>query len=140
MRTSLSVTSLREQIGPCLSEVVRNHRPIAVRRGRDELALIVGAQEALALVGDRRFSPEVLGASGSVSIWLPEFELYGCGSDVQTAKDDLLNEVRLYIDDYLGSNEYVRSPNRSGHLPHVIRAYLADLRGELADVIFSAPP
>lgn len=136
----LTVTSLREKIGPHLSGVVRDHRPVAVRRGQDELALIVGAQEALALVANRRFNPEVFGQPGSVSIWLPELELYSQGGDMQAAKDDLLSEVRVYVDEYLGSSEYVSAPNRSGHLPYVVRAYLADLRGELAEVIFPGPP
>ncbi len=140
MPAPLTVSSLREKIGPRLTDVVRDHRPVAVRRGQDELALLVGAQEVLALVADRRFSPEVFGSTGSVSIWLPELELYGQGPDLQLAKEDLLSEVRVYLDEYLGSSEYVRAPNRSGHLPHVIRAYLADLRDELADVIFPGPP
>lgn len=140
MPAPLSVTSLREKIGPHLSGVVRDHRPVAVRRGRDELALLLGAQEALALVADRTFSPEVFGSHGSASIWLPELELYGQGPDIRAAKEDLLSEVRAYVDEYLGSGDYVRAPNRAGHLPYVLRAYLADLRGELEDVIFSGPP
>lgn len=140
MPAPLTVTSLREKIGPHLSHVVRDHRPVAVRRGRDELALLVGAQEALLLVADRRFSPEVFGRPGAVSIWLPELELYGQGDDLQAAKDDLLGEIRTYVDEYLDSSDYVSASNRSGHLPFVVRAYLADLRGELAEVVFPGPP
>ncbi|MGK2936221.1 MAG: hypothetical protein ACSLFR_00185 [Solirubrobacteraceae bacterium] len=75
-----------------------------------------------------------------MSIWLPELELYGQGEDLPAAKDDLLGEVRTYVDEYLGSGEYVSAPNRSGHLPYVVRAYLADLRDELAEVVFPGPP
>jgi len=140
MPSPLTVTALREKIGPHLSDVVRDRRPVAVRRGQHELALLIGAQEMLALVADRRFAPEVFGANDAVSIWLPELELYGQGADVPAAKDDLLSEVRVYVDEYLASGEYVSALNRSGHLPYVVRAYLADLRGELAEVIFPGPP
>lgn len=140
MPSPLTVTALREKIGPHLSDVVRDRRPVAVRRGQHELALLIGAQEMLALVADRRFGPEVFGANDAMSIWLPELELYGQGADVPAAKDDLLKEVRVYVDEYLASGEYVSAPNRSGHLPYVVRAYLADLRGELAEVIFPGPP
>lgn len=142
MAPALSVSALREKLGPRYTEVVRGHRPMAVKRGADELALLLGADEALSLVADRRFEPEVFGSGDSVSFWLPQLELYGQGADAGAAREDLLAEVRVYVDDFLmHAREYVGAPNRSGHLPYVIRAYLADLQGKLAEVIFPpAPP
>jgi antitoxin YefM len=78
---------------------------------------------------------------GGVSIWLPELAIYGQGATYGEAKADLLEEVRVYVDEYLANAaEYQRAPNRAKHLPHVIKAYLADLRGELEGVIFPGPP
>jgi len=76
-----------------------------------------------------------------VSIWLPEFAVYGEGATYAEAKADLLDEVRVYVDEYLlHAEDYRRAPNRAAHFPHVLKAYLADLRGELDLLLFSGPP
>jgi len=120
---------------------VHRHSPIAIRRGSEDLGLLLGRDEAWALLADRLFTPEVMRADDSVSIWLPEFALDGQGSTYAEAKADLLKEVRVYIDEYLANAaEYRRAPNRVAHLPHIIKAYLAELRGELELLVFPGPP
>ncbi len=112
-----------------------------MQRGRAELAVLIGAPEVKVLVGDRRFNPEVFGGGiGGVSIWLGELQLYGQGATYEEAKEDLLEEVREYVEEYLSDSRYVRAPNRAEHLPYVIRAYIADREGDLTSVIFSGPP
>jgi len=146
MPEPVSISSFRQKAGPYFTEAVHRHSPLAIRRGGEDLGLLLGGDEAWALLADRSFSPEVMRGDdsrgdGGVSIWLPEFAIYGQGATYGEAKADLLEEVRVYVDEYLTSvAEYRRAPNRVTHLPHVIKAYLAELRSELEQVIFPGPP
>jgi antitoxin YefM len=141
MPEPVSISLFRQKTGPYFSEAVHRHSPLAIQRGSEDLGLLLGRDEAWALLSDRSFSPEVMRGDAGVSIWLPELTLYGEGVTYAEAKADLLEEVRLYIDEYLANaEEYRRAPNRVAHLPHVIKAYLAELRGELELLIFPGPP
>jgi hypothetical protein len=141
MNAPLTVSAFRKEMSPRLDAVLREHLPLPVQRGRAELAVLFGASEVKVLFGDRRFNPEVFGGgSGGVSIWLGELQLYGQGATYEEAKEDLLEEVREYVGEYLSDSSYARAPNRAEHLPYVIRAYIADREGDFASVIFSGPP
>jgi Antitoxin of toxin-antitoxin, RelE / RelB, TA system len=137
----VSISLFRQKTGPYFTEAVHRHSPLAIRRGSEDLGLLLGRDEAWALLADRSFSPEVMRGEGSVSIWLPEFAVYGEGATYAEAKSDLLDEVRAYVEEYLANAvEYRRAPNRAAHFAYVIKAYLADLRGELELLIFLGPP
>ncbi len=141
MFAEVSISKFREQSGPVFTDVVQRHQPRVIRRGRDDVGLLVGLEEAWTLLADRGFSPQVLRGDGPVGIWLPEFEVSGEGDSYAEAKTALLNEVRIYVQEYLThADEYLRAPNRKGHYPHVLKAWLADLRGELERVLFPGPP
>lgn len=141
MPEPVSISLFRQKTGPYFSEAVHRHSPLAIQRGSEDLGLLLGRDEAWALLTDRSFTPEVMRGEGGVSIWLPEFMVYGQGATYAEAKTDLLDEVRVYIDEFLANAaEYQRAHNRAAHFPHVIKAYLADLCGELDLLIFSGPP
>jgi len=137
----VTITTFRERSGPVFTDVVQGHRPHVIRRGRDDRGLLVGLDEAGAMVADREFAPQVMRGDEGVSIWLPEFEVYGEGDTYAEAKEELLADVRAYVQEYLANaDEYRRAPNRAGHFPHVVKALIAEARGELERVIFPGPP
>jgi hypothetical protein len=137
----VTITQFRDRAGPYFSTAVHRHQPLMIQRGASDRGLLIGEDEVLALLADRQFNPEVLRGEGSVSIWLPELEIYGQGSSYAEAKEDLLSEVRYYVEEFLHSTqEYLVAPNRAGHLPYVIKAYLADLRGQLTEALLPGPP
>lgn len=137
---ALTITEFRRSIGPTFTDAVQRHRPVRIDRGARESGVLLGDEEVLALVANRNFHPEVFQEGKEVSIWLPEFALYGRGPSFAEAREDLLEEVREYVEEYLGEVElYSRAPNRTDHFPFVIRAWLADASGELADVLFAPP-
>lgn len=141
MLDEVTITAFREKSGSVFTKVVQHHRPQVIRRGRDDRGLLVGLDEVWQLVADRTFSPQLMHGDGGVSIWLPEFEVYGEGDTYAQAKDELLDEVRAYVAEYLEyADEYRRAPNRARHLPHVVKALIAEARGELEQVIFPKPP
>lgn len=140
MPSALTITEFRRSIGPAFTDAVQRHRPVRIDRGARESGVLLGDEEVLALVANRHFHPEVFQEGKEVSIWLPEFALYGRGPSFAEAREDLLEEVREYVEEYLGEVElYSRASNRTDHFPFVIRAWLADASGELADVLFAPP-
>lgn len=140
MPAALTITEFRRSIGPAFTDAVQRHRPVRIDRGARESGVLLGDEEVLALVANRHFHPEVFQEGKEVSVWLPEFALYGRGSSFAEAREDLLDEVREYVEEYLGAVElYSRAPNRTDHFPFVIKAWLADASGGLADVLFAPP-
>ena len=139
MPETQNISAVRDRIGDFFTEAVLHHRPVVIGRRRDQ-ALLLGSAEVLRLVASHEFHPEVFVEDGAVSIWLPEFALYGRGRSFPEAHEDLLEEARDYVDEYVErSDEFVRAPNRAHHYPWVLRALVAELRGELADVLFAEP-
>ena len=141
MLDEVTITEFREHSRSVFTKVVQAHQPQLIRRGADDRGMLVGLDEMWALLADRAFSPQVMRGEEGVSIWLPEFEVYGEGDTYAEAKAELLDEVRAYVAEYLKhADEYRRAPNRAGHLPHVVKALVAEARGELEQTIFPPPP
>lgn len=141
MLDEVTITEFRDRSRMVFTKAVHAHRPQVIRRGADDRGLLVGLDEMWALLADRMFSPQVMRGDAGVSIWLPEFEVYGEGDTYPDAKADLLREVRAYVVEYLEhADEYRRAPNRAAHLPHVVKALVAEARGELEQAIFPPPP
>jgi hypothetical protein len=136
---ALNISAVRDRIGDFLTEAVTHHRPVAIGRRRDQ-ALLLGSDDVERLVSAHEFHPEVFVEEAAVSIWLPEFALYGRGASFAEAHEDLLAEVRDYVDEYVErADEFMRAPNRAEHYPWVLRALVAELRDELAEVLFAEP-
>lgn len=133
----LGLTDVRDRISSVFSEAVHKHRPIPIGRGNRDLGMLLGLEEIGRLVEAVSFHPEVLKEERGLSIWLPEFQIYGQGKDLSTSRYDLLEEVREYVSEYLEEIDTYRSaPNRRAHFPHIIKALVADLSGNLESVIF----
>lgn len=71
--------------------------------------MLVGIEEIARLVEDISFEPEVFKEAGAVSVWLPEFRVYGRGKDLAAARLDLLDEVRDYVREYLEEMDSYRA-------------------------------
>jgi len=141
MLNEVTITEFRDQSRSVFTKAVQAHQPQVIRRGAEDRGLLVGLDEVWALVADRAFSPQVMRGESGVSIWLPEFEVYGEGDTYAEAKTELLDEVRAYVVEYLQhADEYRRAPNRAGHLPHIVKALIAEARGELERAVFPPPP
>ena len=139
MPRSVSITEARRTIGQLFSDVVVRRRPVLIER-HGHAGLLVGEDDAVDLLAPYEFHTEALFEAGAVSLWVPELALYGRGSSYDEATADLVDEVRAYIDEYWVEIErYRHAPNRAGHFPYLCRAYLADRRGRLLDVLLAEP-
>jgi len=134
------ITRLRDHLGPAFSDVVQEHRPQFIERNGRDHGVLLGHDEILRLLEPHGFHPEVFHEDQAVSIWLPEFALYGRGTSFGEAMEDLVDEVQAYVEEYLSDPAaYLSAPNRAHHFSHVLKAALADLRGELDAVLFAEP-
>lgn len=135
----LSVSRARDELSDVFSDAVRRHLPVVIER-RDERAVLVGLEELDVLLAAHSFHPEVFFEEAAVTVWLPEFAIYGRGTSYEEAQADLLEEVREYVGDYLeDAAAYLNAPNRRRQFPHVVRAFVSDKRGRLAEVLFAPP-
>ena len=138
MSTTVTSTEARGNWAALFRRAVHHRSPVAIERGGDDLGVLIGADELGLLLADKSFSPEAFFEPGAVSLWLPEFALYGRGPSFEEARADLADEVRAYIEEYLDDARlYLRAPNRAHHFPWVIKAYVADAAGKLDDVLFA---
>jgi hypothetical protein len=139
MEWRYSVSELRESLREAFSGAVQQHRPVVVER-RDERAALIGLDDLDVLLEPHEFRPEAFFEVDAVTLWLPEFALYGRGRTYGEAQDDLVEEVRAYVIDYLEESvAYLNAPNRAAHFPHVVRALVADAQGRLVDTLFAPP-
>lgn len=141
MPTAVPISQFRETLSDFFREAVQHHRPVPIERSRRDRGVLLGQDDVLRLLEVHEFHPEVLEEEGAVSIWLPELALYGRGAGFTEAREDLLAEVRDYVEDYLANADlFLHAPNRAHHFPYVLKALIADLRGELAEVLFWEAP
>ena len=134
----LNLSDVRDRISEVFTDAVLRHRPVPIARGGKDLGVLLGIDEIARLVEGISFEPEVFKEAGAVSVWLPEFQVYGRGKDLAAARLDLLDEVRDYVREYLEEiDSYRAAPNRRAHFPHIIKALAADLTGHLDLVIFA---
>ncbi len=135
---TLGLTEIREDIRKNYDDA-RRGIPVGARRAHDDGGVVwLDMDLFLELVDTHEFTPEVY-AEGpeQIGIWLPQFGIYGIGSDLASAEEDLLEEVRVYLDEYLGDlTAFQSDPVRKEHYPHVLRATVAEMNGALRSCIF----
>lgn len=140
MTPALSVSEARSRWAEVFGQAVGDRHLVAIERSSGERAFLIGADELERLLAAHDFRPEVFFEDAAVSIWLPELALYGRGAGFEDAREDLIDEVRDYVDEYLRDAQlYLRAPDRAEHFPFVIKALLADAAGRLVEVLLAAP-
>jgi Antitoxin of toxin-antitoxin, RelE / RelB, TA system len=136
----LAVSDVRGRWAEVFRQAVIDRHPVAIERGRSERAFLIGLDELERLLAGYAFHPEAFFEPEAVSLWLPELDLYGRAAAFEEAQDDLLAEVRDYVDEYLSEAQlYLRAPNRAKHFPFVMKAFVADAEDRLASVVFASP-
>jgi len=132
------MSEARKDFSTLVERASRGEWQLVGRRARDEV-VIAGADEIADLLATAfPFAPEVFVETTGVEIWLPELEVYGQGSTLDAAKDDLI-EAAL---DFVGVWEAgLRSaPNQRQKGGHVRRVQLARDQTRVADVLFGSTP
>jgi hypothetical protein len=115
-----------------------SHAPTRIARRRSGEAVLIGHDDLLALTEPFAFHPAVYFEPHGVSVWLPELELWGRGSDFEAAREDLIDEVRQYLEEYLADERLRTAPNHRPRAPWLVRAMLLDDE-QLGQALFAEP-
>src|SRR5438874_13315186 len=105
-----------------MSMVVREHQPHLVSRHRGkESMLLLNTQDVLALLRQYRFESRVIFSEGEVTIEMHQLSLLGFGDTFHEALADLLNELRVYAQNFFEEPSLYMNSNRREHLPWLLR-------------------
>jgi hypothetical protein len=128
----------RSSLADLFDAAVR-HVPTRIARRRSGEAVLISREDLLRLTSRYGFSPAVYFEVDAVSIWLPELGIWGRGAAFEEAREDLIDEVRQYVAEFVADDRMRQAPNHVSRTPWVIRALLTDDDAELAEAIFAEP-
>ncbi|MGH8905226.1 MAG: hypothetical protein ACRD0K_01585 [Egibacteraceae bacterium] len=130
MRDRFMFSDARREFSSVYDRVAGDGAAVIVeRRGSGAVAVVPLDQLRADLAALYPFSHEVLfDENGPVSVWLPEFAVYGQGNDLDHAIDDLIDEVEDYVEEWFEGLRH--APNHAGRLGWVRRVGLTAGRVE----------
>jgi antitoxin YefM len=132
---AVGVVRARSDLGRLVKNAALFHKPSLIANG-EAVGLLLGVEDVESLAAGLIFNPEVYRDGEGVSVWLPELEVYGHGGQVDSALEDLAQEVREYVDEYLADiDRYRHAPNRSSHFPYVLKALALEASGHLEQAL-----
>jgi Antitoxin of toxin-antitoxin, RelE / RelB, TA system len=136
----LGMTQFRDTLKDVYASAVDDGIPVLVAPAHaNGVGMLVDAELLLATTAGLHFHPEVMREDESISIWLPELELYGIGATAAEAESDLLDELIQYLSEYFAM-DYRSAPKRQGHLLSMVRVLAANALGRLHEVVFETEP
>ena len=122
-----------------LHEHALRHLPTRITRRRSDPAVLLSEADFRALLTGYSFHPEVFFEGAVVSIWLPEFAIWGRGASFADAQEDLLDEIDQLLG-LLQTDERTRlAPNMVNRLPWIYRVMDATSEGDLVAIVFAEP-
>lgn len=136
----LGMTQFRDTLKDVYACAVDSGIPVPVAPAHTNgVGMLINADLLLATTADLHFHPEVMREDASISIWLPELDLYGIGMTAAEAENDLLDELIQYLSEYFAL-DYRSVPNRRGHFLYMVRVLAANALSRLHEVVFETEP
>jgi len=132
------MSEARKDFSTLVERASRGEWQLVGRRARAEVVLADAAEIAELLAAAFPFAPEVFVEKTGVEIWLPELEVYGQGSTLAEAKDDLAEAALDFADSW--ETELRAAPNQRHKSGHVRRVQLAHDQARVAEVLFGSTP
>ncbi|MGH2681779.1 MAG: hypothetical protein ACRDIX_00925 [Actinomycetota bacterium] len=125
LNTHFGVAAARQMLADLLDRVLSGNIAVIERRGEKGVALVDAREHDRLLARAFPFSPQVYFEEAGTSIWLPELAVFGQGSDLDEAMDDLVLAVIDYVEAWQ-EEELNRAPNHEARSGWVHRIQLAD--------------
>lgn len=135
--TAVNYSQARDALAD-LFDAAMDHLPTQIERRRSGEAVLISSEDLRRLLERYEFSPQVYFEADAVSIWLPELAVWGRGSDLAAARDDLLDEVREYVEEFATDEHLRRAPNHRERAAWVLRSRLLS-DDDLQDALFAEP-
>lgn len=132
------MSEARKNFSTLVERASRGEWQLVGRRARAEVVLADAAEIAELLAAAFPFAPEVFVEKTRVEIWLPELEVYGQGSTLAEAKDDLVEAALDFVDAW--EAELRAAPNQRHKSGHARRVQFAHDQAQVAEVLFGSTP
>ena len=135
MLSAYSFTEARSHLTAVVDRALSHHPQIIKKRKQSEQDIVlIDIETQKQLLSHLSFSPEeLLEDDGSVTLALDGLSIFANGVTREEAKQDLLEQLHVYAEEYLDHiDQYRHAPNRIAHFPYIMRMALCDSEQELA--------
>lgn len=139
MGTSIQFTWAKAHLSALFDTIGQGRGLRVVHRHKSRPIALVDAGELEAVLAKTHpFTCELSRAEdGTVSVWLEQLALYGRGSTIVDAVEDLLDETEQYVDEWEARLRH--APDHEARAWWVRRIQLAPDRDALRELMFSPP-
>jgi len=110
----------KAELSALMDQVVREHRPAIIERRREAMVAL-SLSDMRSLLETFGFEPRVTFGRKEVVASLDDLGLVGAGTDLGAAIDDLLEELRDYVTDFIRRYAFYVQTDRRAHAPWVLR-------------------
>ncbi len=137
MIPAVEFSPAKARLSELMTSVVHEHLPRLIQRhGGKEEALLVNPGDLLAMLEHESIKTTASVEGGEFVVSVPSWGLDGVGASLEEAVNDLLEEARLYVTDYLQRIDFYLQTNRRAHALGVLRFALTPPEQQ-ADVLLS---
>lgn len=127
----------KAELSALMDQVVREHRPAVIERRREAMVAL-SLPDMRDLLTSFRLEPRVTIRRREATATLDDLGLVGSGRDLDGAVDDLLEEMRAYVADFIARYSFYMQTDRRGHAPYVLRFALTPAE-EQRDLLLEEP-
>jgi hypothetical protein len=126
----------KAHLSELMTNAVHRHQMFLLDRhhGREQ-ALVVSADDLVALLEPCAFAPKVSVSDGEFVVRLPELNLIAAAAQYDEAISELVELSEQYAENFLGRLDFYMQTDRRTQLPWVLRIALTDPEGR-APLIF----
>ena len=137
MLSELQFTEARNQFSTLYDSVFNSFNPAIVKRKQTEQVAMLRVDLLKMVLEDYKLNPEVIQEDdGSITLALDSLELYSNNSTLDLATKDLIEDLKIYAQDYLDRSQlFFHSPNRKPHFPYVLKILLCDNDEEIRKLL-----
>jgi len=137
MLSELQFTEARNQFSTLYDSVYNSFNPAIVKRKQTEQVAMLRVDLLKMVLEDYKLIPEVIQEDdGSITLALDSLELYANNSTLDLAAKDLIEDLKIYAQDYLDRSQlFFHAPNRKPHFPFVLRILLCDNDEEIRTLL-----
>ena len=137
MLSELQFTEARNQFTTLYDSVFNSFNPAIVKRKQTEQVAMLRVDLLKMVLEDYKLNPEVIQEDdGSITLALDSLELYSNNSTLDLATKDLIEDLKIYAQDYLDRSQlFFHSPNRKPHFPYVLKILLCDNDEEIRKLL-----
>ena len=137
MLSELQFTEARNQFSTLYDSVFNSFNPAIVKRKQTEQVAMLRVDLLKMVLEDYKLNPKVIEEDdGSITLALDSLELYSNNSTLDLATKDLIEDLKIYAQDYLDRSQlFFHSPNRKPHFPYVLKILPCDNNEEIRKLL-----